>query len=120
MSRTRTFVSTARTPLPDVARDAFLQLRCAARLRRPLGKERPVHVLERVAPRPPNDDGAVLVVPLEDGAWTNAEPSSDLRWDGYLALSCHLGMRDGRHTSEVTRSKGGRQSVGLETLLRGG
>ncbi len=37
-----------------------------------------MNILRRVAARPPNDDSVALIVPLENGARTNAEFLTDL------------------------------------------
>jgi hypothetical protein len=43
----------------------------------------------------PHDDISILVVPLEDGPWTNAEPLPHFGGNGDLALRCQFGLSDG-------------------------
>jgi hypothetical protein len=88
-SRTRAFVSTARTAPPDVAADALLHLGDRARSRRP-GKERPMNVLGRVPPCFSDDDLPPFVIPLQDRARTHTEPLPDLRRNRDLSLCCEL------------------------------
>src|SRR5579862_1252896 len=70
--RTRTLVSTARMTRPYVAPDAVLQFPQRPRFRR-TREERLVQVPRRVPSDSPDDHLPAVLVPLDDGARSNAE-----------------------------------------------
>src|SRR5579872_2974005 len=84
-SRTRTFVSTARTAPFDVLPHTFLELCEGPRLGF-LFEQSPMHVLRAVAPRSPDHDPLSILLPFQNGARTDAQPPADFFGDGDLAL----------------------------------
>src|SRR5947207_15967092 len=102
MRRTRTFVSTARMPLPRVAPDTRLELLERLPLWGARGEDRPMDILGGVALRPADDNGAAVVAPLEDGARATAKAPADRRRDGQLALGGEPRGATRRHQSELS------------------
>jgi hypothetical protein len=69
----------------DVPPDALLHLIESLRADGTVLKQRSMNVLGAVAPGPPNDDLAILLVPLEDSTRSDAKLLADLY--GYRDLS---------------------------------
>src|SRR5205809_4110548 len=101
MRRTRTFVSTARMPLPRVAPDTRLELVERLPLWGARGEDRPMDILGGVAPRSADDNGAAVVASLEDGARANAKAPADRRRDGHMALGGEPRVGNRRHTYQL-------------------
>src|SRR5262245_25508368 len=99
-SRTSTFVSTARTAPLDVLPNALLHVREGPGTRRRC-KDRPMDVLRRIAPCPANHDLFTVIVPLNDGPWTDPEFPANLGGYGHLTLRGELRVSQ-RHTEYIT------------------
>jgi len=78
---------------PHVAADPFLQLGKSAGPGRLL-EQSVVQVLRAVAAGSANNDSRTVLVPLEDGPWTDAQLSTNLSGDRYLALCGELRMSE--------------------------
>src|SRR5436309_15565717 len=73
MRRTRTFVSTARMPLPRVAPDTRLELLERLPLWGARGEDRPMDILGGVTPRPADHNCAAVGSRLEDRPRSNTK-----------------------------------------------
>src|SRR5450631_1756466 len=95
MSRTRTFVSTASMALADIFPNRRLHLRRFPAFRDALCEERLMNLGGADPAGFPHNDISVLLVPLEDGPWTNTEPLPHFGRNGDLTLRCQFGLSDG-------------------------
>src|ERR1700679_2659711 len=85
MSRTTRLVSTARMLLAHVFSNRILNVRFSL-LGHLLWKERRVNVHRRISPCSANKHAIIVLVPFEDGAWTDAELLANLGRYGDLTL----------------------------------
>src|SRR5882724_4368595 len=91
MSRTTTFVSTARMPLSYVSANSVLHISDIRHLRL-LRKERLMNIFGCITPSPAYDYLIVLFIPFQHGSGPHTQFLSDFRGDGYLALCRQFGF----------------------------